>query len=191
MASKVMTFPVDIELSEKKVRYICDQFVDEMTDGQKIAGLAEDAISQMGEGGMVISGNVMNQIRDLIGDFEEQDLVRYIEAGKGMQDGKLIIPWTPDPTYVPVLEDTANKQGLPVQRVAQDLMDYAAANNWLYDMAPDVVVTFFTRDDFRAICESFDREHVTGTDLAAFIKSLAEAQPEQEEKHEELVQEEV
>jgi len=174
-ATKKMTFPVDVELPEPKVRFICDQIQVDMTDGQKIAGVVQSAMDDLGEGGMVVSGKVMEQIHNLVGELaDDQDLVRYIEAAKGMADGKLVIPWAPDPTYLPVLEDTANRQGIMVTRVGQDLMDYAASQGWLYALAPDTVTMFFTREDFRMLCEAFDKEHITGTEIADFIRQLYE-----------------
>lgn len=172
-SAKALIFPVDIELPEPKVRFVCDQLNVSLSDGQKIAGLAQSALDDLSEGGMVVTGKVMEQIRNLVGDIQDdQDLVRFIEAGKGMEDGCVVGKWRPDPTYVTVLEEIARSQGNTVQQCVQNLMDWGISQGWGYQINPETVVMFFARDDFRMICEAFDKPHLTGTDLAAFIRGL-------------------
>lgn len=179
--NKLLVYGVDIELSEKQIRAICDGQDLNASDGQKLANVAQSAMDDLGDGGMVLDGKIMAQIRNAVGDISEpQEIVRYVEAAKGMVDGKLLIPWAPDPTYVPVLEETAMRQGMTVDRVGQDLMDYAASQGWLYALAPDTVSIFMSREDFRMICEAFDKPHITGTDLAEFIRLMQAEGPSEE-----------
>jgi hypothetical protein len=173
MAAKNVTVPVDIELNHSQAKFLVEQTG--LPVGQAIAGLAQTAMEDLAEGGFVVNGNVADQIRNLVGDIQEQqDLIRYIETALGMEDGSVVGKWRPDPTYVPVLEEIATSQGVTVSQCVQNLIDWGVSQNWGYSINPDTQVMFFTRDDFRAICEAFDKSHVTGTELAAFIRELYE-----------------
>jgi hypothetical protein len=173
---KNKVYTIEIELTESQVRSLCDQLPDNMTDGQKIAGLAGGAISDLADGGMMLSGSVTRQIIDITGGIEDQQqLVGMVEAGCGGDRGRMVGKWMIDPTYEPVLQDIAASQGLSVQQVIQSLMDWGVGQGWAYQIAPDTSVVFFLKEDLLAISAIMDKPDATGTEIAAFIRGIYEA----------------
>jgi hypothetical protein len=170
------TFVVEIELEESKVRSLCDQFPNvEMNDSQKIAGLAAGAIADFADGGVTISGRVASRIKEIVGNVDyERDLVGMVEAGRGLDKCRLVGKWMVDPTYEPVLRDISASQELSIQQVVQSLMDWGVGQGWAYQMEPGVVTVFFSRRDFNTVSSLMEKEYVTGTDIAQFIRHLSE-----------------
>lgn len=172
---KNKVFTVEIELTESQVRSLCDQLPAELTDGQKIAGLANGAMLDLADGGMTLDGNVTRQIMELTGGLDDnQDLVKMVEAGRGMDNGRMVGKWMIDPTYEPVLQDIAASQGLSIQQVIQSLMDWGVGQGWAYQIAPDTSVMFFRREDAAAIGELIGVPNATGTDIANFLRGAFE-----------------
>lgn len=177
MAKGKKSFSVEIELAEHQIKALCSQVLLDMTEGQKVAGIASAAVQDLADGGMVLDGQVTNQILALTGPLDaQQDLVRFIEIGQDREEGSIVVKWRPDPTYVPVLEQIALANGTTVQEVAQNMMDYGTGQGWGYQINPDTMIIFVTKADMETLRELTAADHVTGTGLVNLLRELTETQ---------------
>jgi hypothetical protein len=172
--TKTKTYAVEVELTEKQAQQLCDLIPMEMPDSQKIAGLALGALTDMAEGGLILNGSTVQQIVGVLGEFDPQSVVQAVENGSGIDQGCLVAKWRIDPTYEPVLREIAASQGVTLDQATQSLMDYGVAQGWGYQMSPDAETVFFTKEDIQMIREVLEKEHATGTDIAAFIRKTVD-----------------
>jgi hypothetical protein len=174
--AKTKSFVVEIELTENQVKAISDRIPAKLTDAQKIAGVATSTVFDIADGGVSLSGDIFRQIIAVTGDIvDNQDLVKFVEAGKGMDAGRKGYPWYPDPTYVPVLEENARMQATTVEQLVQDIMDYGTGQGWGYALAPDVSMVFFSKEDMEMVRGILNQTMPTGTSISEWIRNTAKA----------------
>lgn len=173
MAKKVR-ISVDVELTEEQAKFLCDQIEGPESAAYKISGIARSAIQDFAEGGMMLDAQVTQQVLALTGPIEStQEIVTFIERGQSREDGRLVGKWRIDPTYETPLREIAENQGLTVDMVVQNLMDWGVGQGWAYQMSPDTVVVFFTKDDHRAVSDIVGVPYMTGTHIADWMRKVA------------------
>ena len=169
--SKTKTFLVEIELTDAQIKAINKRLAVEMSDAEKIAGLAASALEDLADGGIVLSGAIMRQITAVAGAVENtQQLVSLVEQGQSMNSGRKGYTWYPDPTYTPVLEENASVQGSTVDQLVQDFMDYGVGQGWGYALSPDVSTVFFSKADMEYLRKDIGKPQITGTDIAEWVR---------------------
>lgn len=175
--AKLKTFVVDIQLNEQQQKFLCGDWQPPTPDTAKVQRTAQEAMSSLGDGGVVLDGKIVEQLSRLIGKaYCQQDIVKLVEAGLHRKNGSVEVSWTPDPQYIPVLEELARTRGASVQGMAQDIMDHATGAGWFYQFRPDTKILFLSREQGEMIAEWLGRkENFTGQDLfdALFNKSKA------------------
>jgi predicted RNase H-related nuclease YkuK (DUF458 family) len=176
MAAK-KTYSIDIELTDQQCKNLCRMVKQDLPESRKIGGIALHALTEIGDGGLVIDAKIYDQIRAIVGEIvNQQDLVKMVEASRGRRDGGIVATWRPDPTYMSVLEDVAASRGETVQALAQEIMDYVTGQGWMYQLAPETKQVFFTREQAKKVGEWLDKGvDFTGQDICNALFSKARA----------------
>lgn len=177
MEQKNKIFSIDVALTEKQAAYLDSQVSTGDSTARKLSGIATGALQDLADGGMMLSPDAMKQVHGIMGAADQEAIVSGLETAKSMDKGRMVGKWFVDPTYAPAIEEMAQSQGLSVSEVIQNAMDYAASQGWLYSLPADTATVFFSREQFSLLRNLLDRVHITGQDIAEYVRALTTPAP--------------
>jgi hypothetical protein len=148
-----------------------------LTDVLKIGGAAKGVLERIAAGGFILDGDEIDRLVEATGiDRPEcgEDLVDICSRATGIEEGKFVIPVAIDPAYVEYLKQPAEIQGISLNQLLQDAIDYIMDNDVLGYMVTSGTphVMRMGDADYQALKEVLGEDFDTGTKLAQLYKKL-------------------
>jgi hypothetical protein len=167
-------YAVQVSLQEAQCAALAALIQGEAPPVDKLGALATQALSEMANGGMLIDAATMKNIVAMIGEVNDAlDLIPVIEKATSHDAGRVVVSWAIDPSWIEPLKGIAVSQGITVQQLCQNCMDYAFAQGWLYSISPEPKVFRFTPEEEKEMEEIFGKKDLTGADVMEWIREQA------------------
>lgn len=160
-----------VSVNKNVVDAIAPAGAEQAEAARSVGEYASWALGELADGGLLLSASDVARMEEAVGNLKSPaDIVTAMESGHSRKEGKVIIPWSVDPVYLPNLEEIAETTGRSVEGLLQDVMDTAMSKGWLYEWNPEPVPLMFSEDDLAEIAEIIGVDAPTGTDIASFIR---------------------
>lgn len=144
---------------------------DNLTPVAKLASVAEGLMEQLGEGGIMLSVEDVDRLRETGHDIEgAEDIVKLAEEAANFDTGQCVVRATIDPANMPPLEEMAASNGTTVQQVAQDMFNFGIESGWLYEVPPGYHAVRLTPEQNKLVSEILGQEEFTGETLCQFLR---------------------
>jgi hypothetical protein len=139
-------------------------------EGQKIGGVVDGLLSDLGDGGMMLSPSDVERIRTAVPEAGPDEIISACEESAGMEDGQVVIKWSMDNTMFEPLQQVADQQGVTVQECAQNMMDYAVSNGWFYEILLTSKALWFDPAQYASLKKLTGMEDLTGEQLVTLLE---------------------
>lgn len=166
------TIQIDATLAEEQIERLAAAVPEELSVVAKLSGIATGLLRDLADGAIMLDSQTSRHVLGLIGSIEE--LVPSLERANHMHQGRIVAEWLLDPIWLPALEEMATMQGVTVQDLVQNAMDYAMDQGWLYQIPVEPMKLRFAPEDLKVLAEIIGVENPTGTDIARWITKQAE-----------------
>lgn len=168
------TFTIDITVPNKFIPLILSAVPGEESTGSRVAAMAEGALLDLCEGGIMLQSPVIKKLNEAFGaSVEVEDIVGQFQRGVGRKDGKLQITISLDPAYEGIAQQAADFQGVDIPRVMQNAWDTAWDNGDFYDPRGRVGRVVMPAESKAELVKILGKDFSTGTELAGLIKAYA------------------
>ena len=174
MADTVI-YTIDVRLTPTQAQDIIERIdAPTMTDARRVARVAEVFLTQIADGGMLISPHGITRIREACGvDPEtEEEIVALISEGTGITEGKHRFPVDIDPAYWPAYEEIARVAGITPEKIVQETLDTIMEREWVYEIDPGhrPVRILMAPPEKRDLEELLESPFSSGSELLALIR---------------------
>ena len=174
MADTVI-YTIDVRLTPTQAQDIIERIdAPTMTDARRVARVAEVFLTQIADGGMLISPHGITRIREACGaDPEtEEEIVALISEGTGITEGKHKVTVLIDPSYWPAYEEIARVSGQTPEALLQETVDTILEREWVYEIDPGhrPVRILMAPPEKRDLEELLDGQFNSGGELLGLIR---------------------
>ena len=174
MADTVI-YTIDVRLTPTQAQDIIERIdAPTMTDARRVARVAEVFLTQIADGGMLISPHGITRIREACGvDPEtEEEIVALISEGTGITEGKHKVTVLIDPSYWPAYEEIARVSGQTPETLLQETVDTILEREWVYEIDPGhrPVRILMAPPEKRDLEELLDGQFNSGGELLGLIR---------------------
>jgi len=162
-----------IELESEQIEKLTSMVEEEASVAEKVGGLAQTALTDLANGGMMLEPITMRALEQSIGQAIEGQgqILSLVEAGAGQADGRMVLKWSIDPTYMPQLEAMATFQECSVLELAQRTIDTCVDQGWaIGDVQPMPERVLMSKEDKSAIEQVLGGAFTNGTELSQLLK---------------------
>ena len=168
-------FNIDVRLTPTQAKDIIERIdAPTMTDARRVARVAEVFLTQIADGGMLISPHGITRIREACGvDPEtEEEIVALISEGTGITEGKHKVTVLIDPSYWPAYEEIARVSGQTPETLLQETVDTILEREWVYEIDPGhrPVRILMAPPEKRDLEELLDGQFNSGGELLGLIR---------------------
>lgn len=166
--------PVTIEVDSTGYDKIVALIPGEEPGATKFQDFMNQLCADFVGGGLMLSPEDMLRIHDYKADAGPDDLIQAIAESSGMEEGQMIAKWAVDPSYWEPLRLAAETQGITVEDLVQNLMNYAINGGWFFDLSPMPKQVLMTQEDFADLEKIMDKKEFTGADIVAFLRKAVD-----------------
>ena len=168
-------YTIDVRLTPTQAQDIIERIdAPTMTDARRVARVAEVFLTQIADGGMLISPHGITRIREACGvDPEtEEEIVALISEGTGITEGKHKVVVLIDPSYWPAYEEIARVSGQTPETLLQETVDTILEREWVYEIDPGhrPVRILMAPPEKRDLEELLDGQFNSGGELLGLIR---------------------
>lgn len=180
--TETVQIPLTVKMSKVAYDKLLALIPGDDPDAHKVAGVIDGLLADLGDGGMMLSPTDVERIRTAVPGAGPDEIITAVEESAGMEEGRSVVKWVLDDTMLAPLQQTADQQGVTVQECAQNMMDYAVANGWFYEILLTSRALWFDQAQFESLKKITGMEDLTGGQLIAMleqaVEKLEEAAPE-------------
>ena len=172
--AKTLVFEIPMEMSEAHFTTLSKMIEGEQPPKEKVVALTTTALTELAEGGLILTGDEVKQITDATGLDPTcgSDLLPFLAVKTGFEDGMHLVHAHVDPVFWAQLEQNAEYRNWPIDQLIQETLDWCLENNH-YEYLPEVPRhVLMTDNDAKEIEELIGGKFTTGTQLATLIKKL-------------------
>lgn len=168
------TYSCAIVIHNRHLRAIDRHVEGDVPIQTKIELLAQQFISDMLAGGMILQSNECNKLNEVLGkEAFPSDIIEQFQRGVGRREGKLQIMISLDPAYEGVAQAAADFQGITIHDLLQRAWDTAWDNGDFYDPRVSTERVLMTHEDKKELAAILGKDFANGTELAALVKQYA------------------
>ena len=163
-----------LELTNEQYSALASMTTGDQPDSEKAQSVVLKLVRDVADGGLLLTPDEVARITDATGVDPScgEDLIPYLSAGSGIEEGCHIFKAAIDPVYMTRLEEIAGFREWPIQQVVQEMVDHCLENNWYEEITDQPRHVRMTEDDVKALEEVLEGKFSTGTELAELIKGL-------------------
>ena len=169
MAKQV--FVTRIGLNEQQVAKIMAGY-GQVRDVDVVQTLAQESVSKLADGGMILPGAVVVRIEKVLGKITDPvEIAEAVEDGAGMEGDNVVVSMTMDPIYLIALQEKADVCGMTVDTLASELQSQILHMGMLIDMPVEAIPVYLTPEQLGVIGSTLglkDRP-VFGEDIARYL----------------------
>ena len=141
-----------------------------------IVNLVADSLRALAAGGAITTPQTNARFRKAIGSDDPVDVVKAVEKAAGMEDGRYVAKWRPDPFYLKPLEELARKQSITVEKLLQNTVDWVIDQGMLYNVRAPFMLRL-SEPDRKWLEGVMKTDKITGESFIAWLKDIA-SEPE-------------
>jgi hypothetical protein len=111
---------------------------EELTPITKCGMIAAGLLDQLAEGGIMLAAEDVERLRDTGAEVQEaSDIVEMAEKSMGRKAGQYEFMAALDPMHVQGMRDIAESNGVPLERLATEILQFGLDNDWGYAVPAD------------------------------------------------------
>jgi len=169
--SKVpVKYGIQLELRPDQAEKIAAADIPGDSMAEKLTAVANYLVGDHADGAVTLDLPMVKQLKDVLGEeFTPEDLLAACSASKSIRQGSRVISWLVDPSYEEPLQMIAEQQGMDVDTLCQNMMDFAMEQGWMYDLNPQPKQLLITEAQHEWLKEAMGRDTVTGADLIDYL----------------------
>ena len=177
-----MNLEIDLRAEQIPVLVSMMDNVPGHTDMQYIRDMAESLLEQQASGGVMFSGEECKLVEDSTGVIlsTAENLLPFLSAETGMQDGMHRVVVLIDPANYPAYEELARTQERTVDALMQEVVDMVQENEWVYELHPRPRQVLMTEAAAAELEVFLGAKFATGSELFALLRQkltpIAEAE---------------
>ncbi len=170
-----VVFSSEISLSRDHVSALVEMCDDKtLNQHQVVEALALTCLTQLADGGMLLLASEMQRITDATGisPINGEELIPYLSASTGREEGKLKVSVLIDPAYEESYAEIAKMQDRDIEELFQEGMDMVLANEWAYEIPSErrPIHVLMPPQAKAELEEILGEPFSTGSDLAKLVK---------------------
>lgn len=144
---------------------------EELTAIDKLASVAEGLMEQLAEGGIMLSAADVERLSETGHEVADaEDIVKMAESAVNFDQGQYVFRAVIDPANMPPLEELAKSNGISVEQMATDMLNYGIEQDWLYEVPPGYKSVRLTPEQNRMIAAMIGVPDFNGVHLEKFLR---------------------
>jgi len=129
-----------------------------------IFGLAQGALEEMAEGGIMLSPVAMERIEQALESADEDTIVEACEKSAGRHGAQYSVSVEIDPMYIEPLRQNAEGQGMTLDKFCSEVVNYAMDQGWFFTEVPAHVARM-SAEEYESIGVAIGKPEWTVADL--------------------------
>ncbi len=167
--------PITIDIADTTLTQIAELVDGNAPEAHKLQEYLNLVTRELSGGALILSGNDMSRLRDIDAELDgPEEIIAACAKSKNVNREHGLLKYPRDESVLIAMRERAAINGANVENFMQDIMDYAIAQGWFYDLNAEQRFVFFSRKEETRIRNLFDMTSGQDFDAQMIIKALSE-----------------